>query len=198
MKKSFASWLNYFYMILILLGMSFILTAAMVMQYVYHELPCPLCLLQRWAYFGIAFGAALTLRNGYSLRYFGITLLSTVYLLVVSIRQSVLDIVPRPLHHWIGSAIFGIHMPVWSIIIALFLLIVYAVKYTVMGDSDILHQTRLTCYPVLRVLSTLLILFLTLLLAINFVSIILQCGIFHICHTFFYRLLPHTATVPTT
>ena len=35
------------------------LTAAMTLQYVWGEIPCPLCLLQRVALFGIAFGIVL-------------------------------------------------------------------------------------------------------------------------------------------
>ena len=64
----------------------------------------------------------------------------TIFLLVVSVRQSLLDIYPRPGHAYIGSPIFGIHMPVWSIIIALALLVAYAIKVTIVG-SDAFMRT---------------------------------------------------------
>ena len=73
-----------------------VLTAAMVLQYVYGELPCPLCLLQRVAMLGVCFGLMQNFRNGFSDRNLGYSLLFSVFLLVISIRQTLLDIYPRP------------------------------------------------------------------------------------------------------
>jgi len=52
-----------------------ILTAAMVMQYAFGELPCPLCLLQRVAMLGVCFGLMQNFRNGFSDRNLGYSLL---------------------------------------------------------------------------------------------------------------------------
>ncbi len=41
------AWINYGYLLLMMLVIAAILTAAMAMQYIWGELPCPLCLLQR-------------------------------------------------------------------------------------------------------------------------------------------------------
>ncbi len=38
-----------------LIALAATLTAAMVMQYAFGEIPCPLCLLQRYAMFGCCF-----------------------------------------------------------------------------------------------------------------------------------------------
>src|SRR5690349_10108956 len=105
-----------------MLGIAGILTAAMTLQYAHGELPCPLCLLERVALFGVCFGILQNFRHGFSYRNTGYSLLFAVLLLVVSVRQSLLDIYPRPGHEYIGSPVFGIHLPVWSIIIALTLL----------------------------------------------------------------------------
>ena len=75
------------------------------------------------ALFGVAFGIMQNFRGGFSNQNTGFSLLFTIFLLIVSVRQSLLDIYPRPGHDYIGSAVLGIHMPVWSIIIALCLLI---------------------------------------------------------------------------
>ncbi len=57
---------------LILLSMMFviaaILTAAMVFQYYGGEIPCPLCLLQRVAMFGVCFGIIMHFQHGPSAR----------------------------------------------------------------------------------------------------------------------------------
>ena len=117
-----------------------ILTAAMTLQYVNGELPCPLCLLERVAMLGVCFGIMLNFRRGFSYQNTGFSLLFAIVLLVVSVRQSLLDIYPRPGHEYIGSAIFGIHMPVWSIIIALALLIAYAIKLAILGGDEYLRE----------------------------------------------------------
>jgi disulfide bond formation protein DsbB len=101
-----------------LIALAAVLTAAMVMQYAFGEIPCPLCLLQRYAMFGCCFGIVMQLRSPNSERGAGIGAIFAVVLLVISVRQTLLDLFPRPGHAYVGSAVFGIHMPVWSVLIA--------------------------------------------------------------------------------
>ena len=72
-----------------------ILTAAMAYQYLNAEIPCPLCLLQRLALFGVCFGIIQNFRSGYSDRNTGWSLLFTLFLLIVSVRQTLINIYPR-------------------------------------------------------------------------------------------------------
>lgn len=189
------AFLNYLYLFLMMLVIAAILTAAMTMQYVYGELPCPLCLLERLALFGVCFGIILTFRHGFSYQNTGISLLFALFLVIVSERQSLLDIYPRPGHAYIGSAIFGLHMPVWSIVIGLVILIAYAAKMAVIGSDTHLRDNDVATFPKLRTLATMLSLYVIVLCAINFVSVFLQCGV-NECHTFGYQLLggPTTET----
>jgi disulfide bond formation protein DsbB len=180
--------LNFAYLLCVVLGIAGILTAAMTLQYANRELPCPLCLLERVALFGVCFGVLQNFRHGFSYRNTGYSLLFTVLLLVISVRQSLLDIYPRPGHAYIGSAIFGIHMPVWSIIIALTLLTAYAVKLAILGGDEFLRDADIRSYPRIKRLADIIGLYVIALLAINFVSVVLQCGLGE-CHTFGYRLL---------
>jgi disulfide bond formation protein DsbB len=188
------AFLNYLYLFLMMLVIAAILTAAMTMQYAYGELPCPLCLLERLALFGICFGIILTFRHGFSYQNTGISLLFALLLLIVSERQSLLDIYPRPGHAYIGSAVFGLHMPVWSIVIALVILIAFAAKMAVIGGDDHLRDNDVRSFPKLRAAAAALSIFVIILCAINFVSVFLQCGL-NECHTFGYQLLggPTTA-----
>ena len=115
------------------------------------------------------------------------SLLFALLLLIVSVRQTLLDIYPRPGHSYIGSAVFGLHMPVWSILIALAILLAFAIKLTVLGGGEQLRDAR----PAPRsgqALPPSLSLYVIALCAINFVSVILQCGLGE-CHTFSYKLL---------
>ena len=180
--------LNYLFLIAVMAVIAAILTTAMTLQYAYGELPCPLCLLQRVALFGVCFGIMLNFRNGFSYQNTGFSLLFTIFLLIVSVRQSLLDIYPRPGHEYIGSAVFGIHMPVWSAIIALALLIAYALKLAVLGGDDHLRETEARSFPIIEKVASLLSLYVIALCAINLVSVVVQCG-FGQCHTFNYLLL---------
>ncbi len=165
-----------------------ILSGAMVMQYAYGELPCPLCLLQRVALFGVAFGAILNLRNGFSDRFTGISLLFATLLLIVSVRQTLLDICPRPGHEYIGSAVFGLHMPVWSVLIALALIAAHVVTLLLPGGRSTHLAAPSASFPQMSAVARSIAIYVALLCVINFVSVFVQCGLGE-CHTFSYQLL---------
>ncbi|MDA7947049.1 MAG: disulfide bond formation protein B [Hyphomicrobiaceae bacterium] len=165
-----------------------ILTAAMTMQYGYGELPCPLCLLQRVALFGVCLGIIQSFRHGFSYQNTGVSLVFTIFLLIVSVRQTLLDIYPRPGHEYIGTEVFGIHMPVWSIVIAVCILTAYALKLTALGSNDHLSDVQPAQYPVLSKIAGLVGLYVVVIAVINTVSVFVQCGL-NQCHTFNYQLL---------
>jgi disulfide bond formation protein DsbB len=173
-------------LLLMLLILAAILTAAMILQYAFAELPCPLCLLQRVAMFGCCFGLIQQLRAGGSERGAGISLLFALLLLVISVRQTLLDLFPRPGHEHIGQAIFGVHMPVWSVFIAVALLLGFAIRFALFGAP---HAAPEPEESMIRRLARWLGVYVLLICAINFISVVLQCGLGQ-CHTFGYRLLP--------
>ena len=118
---------------LMLLALAGVLTAAMGLQYLDGEIPCPLCLLQRVAMFGCCLGLMQQLNSGETQRGAGIAMICAVLLLIISVRQTLLDIYPRPGHAYIGSAVLGLHMPVWSVLIAVALLTGFAVRLAFLG-----------------------------------------------------------------
>jgi disulfide bond formation protein DsbB len=162
-----------------------IMTAAMAYQYLHNEIPCPLCLLQRVALFGVCFGIIQNVRSGYSDRNAGWSILFTLLLLFVSVRQTLINIYPRPGHAYVGSAVFGIHMPVWCVLIATALLIAFGLKLTILG-SDQQFAGRKPA-GALGKLATAGAMFVVMLCVINFASVIVQCGL-ESCHTSGYRL----------
>jgi disulfide bond formation protein DsbB len=180
--------LNYAFLLLVMLVIAAILTAAMSLQYLNGELPCPLCLLERVAMFGVCFGIMLNVRRGFSYQNTGFSLLFAIFLLVVSVRQTLLDIYPRPGHAYIGSAVFGIHMPVWSVIIALAVLTAYAIKLAVLGGDGNLRRTGIGEFPALKRAADALGAYVIVLCLVNLASVVLQCGLGE-CHTFGYKLL---------
>lgn len=180
--------LNYLYLLAMMAVIAGILTAAMTLQYAKGELPCPLCLLQRVALFGVCFGIMQNFRHGFSYQNTGYSLMFAILLLVVSVRQTLLDIYPRPGHEYIGSAVFGLHMPVWSVLIALALLTAYALKLAVLGGDEYLRKADPKSFPLIDTIAKILSLYVLAISLINLVSVIVQCG-FGECHTFGYALL---------
>jgi disulfide bond formation protein DsbB len=178
--------LNEVYALAVTAMIAAVLTAAMVMQYAHGELPCPLCLLQRVAMLGVCFGLMQNFRNGFSDRNLGYSLLFSVFLLVVAIRQTLLDIYPRPGHEYVGSAVLGLHMPVWSILIAMALITAFAVKLCVIGTEDGASPPERNS-PFGRI-ATGLSLYVIAIAILNFGSVVVQCGLGQ-CHTTGYDLL---------
>jgi disulfide bond formation protein DsbB len=187
MQRRFALF-DHAYLLLVMLVVAAILTTAMVLQYANGELPCPLCLLERLALLGVCFGIVLHFRTGFSHQNTGFTLLAALFLLVVSVRQTLLDIYPRPGHEYIGSAIFGLHMPVWSIVIALAILLAYAIRLSVLGHDEHLREHEVAEFPLTRNIAVAVAAYVVAICAVNLVSALVQCG-FGACHTFGYRLL---------
>lgn len=161
-----------------------ILTAAMTMQYAFGEIPCPLCLLQRVAMFGCCFGIIMQLRSSGSERGTGIAMIFAMLLLVISVRQTLLDLFPRLGHEYVGSAVLGIHLPVWSVLIAAALLLGFAARLAMFGGN---REGDADFHP-LRLLGRALAIYVAVLCAINFASVVVQCGLDQ-CHTTDYRLL---------
>jgi disulfide bond formation protein DsbB len=171
-------------LVLMLAALAGILTAAMVMQYALGEIPCPLCLLQRVAMFGCCFGLIVQLRSDNSERGSGIALIFAILLLIISVRQTLLDLFPRPGHDYVGSAVLGLHLPVWSVVIAVALLLGFAARLALFGGTtDAATAGRDPLRPVVDVLRVYVI----AICAINLLSVVAQCG-FGQCHTFGYRL----------
>ena len=172
-------------LLIMLVALAGILTAAMVMQYAFGELPCPLCLLQRVALFGCCFGLIQQVRDGESERGSGISLAFALLLLVISVRQTLLDLFPRPGHGYIGSAVFGVHMEVWSVFVAVALLLGFAIRFLLFGAP---HAAPEPAGSMTHRFARGLEIYVVMICAINLISVVLQCGLGE-CHTFGYRLL---------
>jgi hypothetical protein len=104
---------------------------------------------------------------------------------VISARQTSLDLFPRPGHAYIGGAVFGVHMPVWSVFIAVALLLGFAVRLAIFGGPRAGPEAE---GATLRRLTHALGLYVLVICGINCLSVLLQCGLGQ-CHTSGYELL---------
>lgn len=155
-----------------MLGIILMLFQAFVFQILLHELPCPLCLLQRVGFLGVAFGFLLNLRFGLRPSHYAIVLLSALFTAFVALRQVALHIIPGSGVY--GDAIFGIHLYTWSFIIAMMVV----VGTTFMLGIDRQYQkeahTKHMHWPIATY--TLYAVFILLVFS-NLVSVILECGL---------------------
>ena len=103
--------------------------AALVFQFFYHELPCPLCLFQRFGFLSIALGALLNLTYGNSWKYKLIIVISSLFTLVVGLRQVLIHIAPNDAGY--GSTFLGLHFYTWSAIVSFSVIILMSISFIV-------------------------------------------------------------------
>ena len=98
-----------------LLGITFVLLMASVLQIVLNELPCPLCLLQRLGFMLVMFGFMLNVIYGPQQRHYGVLIIGALFGAATALRQVSLHVIPGT--PGFGSPIFGIHYYTWAFII---------------------------------------------------------------------------------
>jgi disulfide bond formation protein DsbB len=97
-----------------LYGVALVLTAAFAAQLWLGELPCPLCLLQRFAFALLAIGPILNVRFGPRPSHYALSLLAAAVGATVATRQILLHVMPGD--PGFGSALLGYHYYTWAFI----------------------------------------------------------------------------------
>jgi disulfide bond formation protein DsbB len=103
--------------------------AALSFQFFYHELPCPLCLLQRFGFLSIALGALLNLTYGNSWKYKLIIIISSLFTFVIGLRQVLIHITPNDPGY--GSEFLGLHFYTWSAIVSFAVITLMSISFMV-------------------------------------------------------------------
>jgi len=155
-----------------IIGIAIILFVAIVLQFVLHELPCPLCLLQRIGFLGVCVSLLLNLRHGIRASHYSLALLFALFTAFVSLRQILLHIEPGTGTY--GSIILHYHLYTWSFIISLAVIIYSSI---ILGFDIEYH--RYGVHPVRwqKILMHILFLIVILLLASNLIATFIECGI---------------------
>jgi disulfide bond formation protein DsbB len=97
-----------------LYAVALVLAAAFSAQLLLHELPCPLCLLQRLQFTVLAIGPILNIRWGPRPSHYALSLLAAAAGAAFSTRQILLHIMPGDAGY--GSALLGYHYYSWALI----------------------------------------------------------------------------------
>ncbi len=103
--------------------------AALVFQFFYHELPCPLCLFQRFGFLSIALGALLNLTYGNSWKYKLIIIISSLFTFAIGLRQILIHIAPNDTGY--GSEFLGLHFYTWSAIVSFSVITLMSISFIV-------------------------------------------------------------------
>ena len=161
-----------------LIGLAMVLIIAFIAQFVFHELPCPLCLLQRLGLLAIGFGFLLNVRYDVRPSHYALSLLAAIFTAAVALRQICLHVVPGSGSY--GSAVFGLHMYTWCFVLSMLVIVYIAIVMSVAQQYNLESPppekvSELKSVWVRRLGHLAFILFLAL-VVLNIVMIFLQCG----------------------
>jgi disulfide bond formation protein DsbB len=156
--------------ILGLLGVCAILIVAFFYQFVFGELPCPLCLLQRSAFVALGLGFLLNIRFDSSPAHYGLMLVSAVIGAGTALRQILLHIGSGDPGY--GSALLGLHFYSWAFVA--FAASVLYVGFLLFLETDDAPREHARAPSTLAAASLWLF---ALLIAGNLASTLLECGV---------------------
>jgi disulfide bond formation protein DsbB len=151
-----------------LYAISLVLLLGLVFQLQWHELPCPLCLLQRVAFVALAVGPILNIRHGPRPSHYAMSLLAALVGMMVAVRQVMLHILPG--NPGYGSAVAGLHYYSWAALIFVFAIVL--IGLVLLFDRQF-AGTPVTPPPLFAVLAVWLIIIVA---AANAASTLLECG----------------------
>jgi len=151
--------------LVLLLIINLVLTLAFVDQFYNHDLPCPLCILQRVGFTLVGIIILLNIRVGAHPAHYGFGILFAVLGLAVSLRQVLLHVAPTDLGY--GDTFFHIHFYTWAFVGFTSLIISMAILL-IIPDGGTRSRHWLA--------QTLAGWFVVLLIG-NLLSTLLQCGI---------------------
>jgi disulfide bond formation protein DsbB len=104
-----------------LIAVDTVLVLAFVDQLWNHDLPCPLCTLQRAAFIAAGFGLALNLIFGPRPSHYGVMILGAAAGAAIAMRQILLHIVPGTGAY--GNPMLGMHLYSWAFVIFAFMIV---------------------------------------------------------------------------
>ncbi|MEZ5819838.1 MAG: disulfide bond formation protein B [Bradyrhizobium sp.] len=154
-----------------LYAIAVVLAAAFAAQLLLHELPCPLCLLQRIQFALLAIGPIMNLRWGPRPSHYGLSLLAAAAGLAFSTRQVLLHILPGDPGY--GSALLGYHYYTWALIAfgAAIVLIAVMLLFDRQFEPEQSQEAE-----VAGIFATAAVWLVVALTGLNAVSTLLECG----------------------
>jgi disulfide bond formation protein DsbB len=183
MTRAFAITLN----ALGLYAIALVLAVAFGAQLLLHELPCPLCLLQRIAFTVLAVGPIMNIRWGSRPSHYALSLLAAVAGAVFSTRQVLLHIMPGDAGY--GTTLYGYHY--YTLALIAFVASIVLIAAILLFDRQFAEDeaAQAVAPGAFAISAVWLVIVLT---GLNVVSTLLECG-FGACadNPLVYELLKH-------
>ncbi|NBW58864.1 disulfide bond formation protein B [bacterium] len=151
--------------------MGFVLIGAFGYQFIKHEDPCPLCLLQRLAMIGIMVGCVLNLRFGINTSHYGLILLSSIFGSGVSLRQIALHVCPQ--FDTFGEPVFGFELYTWAAIVFYCSVFAVAILLYLKGLNKDPHQGQ----PKICIWNQITFIFCILIVISEIITTLQICGV---------------------
>jgi disulfide bond formation protein DsbB len=167
MTRSLAVTLN----ALSLYAVALVLAAAFAAQLLLHELPCPLCLLQRIQFAVLAIGPILNVRCGPRPSHYALSLLAAAAGAAFSTRQVLLHIMPGDAGY--GTALFGYHY--YTLALIGFATAIVLVAAVLLLDRQFEHDDAAP-HVAPSAFATTAVWLVIALTALNVASTLLECG----------------------
>jgi disulfide bond formation protein DsbB len=167
MTRSWAITLN----VLSLYAVALVLTAAFAAQLLLHELPCPLCLLQRIQFAVLAIGPIMNVRFGPRPSHYALSLFAAAAGFAFSTRQVLLHIIPGDAGY--GTALLGYHY--YTVALIGFAAAIILISVMLLFDRQFEPQAapKFDAPDLFAIIAVWLVVALT---ALNVVSTLLECG----------------------
>ncbi|WWO96119.1 MAG: disulfide bond formation protein B [Candidatus Dasytiphilus stammeri] len=186
-KDPFFSRISKILNLLLLWGNNVILIIAFGYQFARHELPCPICLLQRVGIILISIGFFLNVRFGIRPSHYGVALVGCVITILIAMRQVFLHITPGNLGY--GSSIFGVHF--YSLAVLSSLLTIITIAFLLLGQNWEESRKLMPLNLLTRWEKIAIIVFAVLIVG-NFFSTVLECELGKcVSDPIVYQLLNH-------
>ena len=154
------------------LGLAFLLLVAFVLQIRYHELPCPLCLLQRLGVLAIAFGFLLNVEFKIRPAHYTLSLLSAILTAAICVRQIFLHVIPGDPGY--GLPLLGLHLYTWLFLLCVGVIIYISIIFSIFPQYVYNEPSKTKGMQLLAHVSFALVFVLSIL---NGISTYLECGI---------------------
>ncbi len=155
------------------IGISFVLIIAFILQFYLHEPPCPLCILQRIGLLGIAFGFLLNVHFKIHPGHYALSLLSAILTACFALRQVLLHIIPGTGAY--GAPFLGLHLYTWTFILCVVVIIYISLVLGISSQYGISHSEK--PYKHMKMLSHSAFALLLGLAIANAISTYCECGL---------------------
>ena len=149
-----------------------VLAFAQAAQFIQHELPCPLCLLQRLAFIAVMFGLLANIIYGSRPSHYSFCIIAALLGGLFSLRQISLHVIPGTPAY--GEAFFGLHFYTWAFICFVTMILCLAIiqSFSVQYRFELSYVGFYDQHWLVR----LVIVFSLLMVAINVLSTVMLCG----------------------